>query len=223
MPKDCDAQIGLVALIAIAAWLFVGLPFLYAPPQDHVHGEILGVKYGEWLLFLATMALFWATWRLVTGADETARRQLRAYVHVSEAKFADFGFPGGIYMVNYTNTGQTPAHDVYSSIALHFGEFPLSEELKAVGSGTKGMITLGRDGEGHARIEAPRGLSAEEFGAVRDGKSAVFVFGVISYRDVFGNKWTTQYQYYVGGDQGIQATAFCPVIPRETKRHKTGP
>jgi hypothetical protein len=79
------------------------------------------------------------------------------------------------------------------------------------------MITLGRDGEGHARIEAPSGLSAEEFGAVRDGKSAVFVFGVISYRDVFGNKWTTQYQNYVGGDQGIRSDGFLSSHPEGNK------
>jgi hypothetical protein len=54
MPKFSDEKIALVALIAFAAWLFVGLPILYLPSQEHVHGEILGVKYGEWLLFLAT-------------------------------------------------------------------------------------------------------------------------------------------------------------------------
>jgi hypothetical protein len=148
------------------------------------------------------------TRRLVWNSEITAKRQLRAYIHVSEAKFADFGFPNGVYMVNYTNTGQTPAYDVYSSIAVHFGGFPLSEDLVAVGSGTKGVITLGRDGDGHARIEAPRGLSGEEYGAVRDGKSAVFVFGKISYRDVFGDNWTTEFRYYVGGDQGIRSDGF---------------
>jgi hypothetical protein len=49
MPKDSDAKIALLALLAFAAWLFVGLPLLYLPSQDQVHGEILGVKYGEWL------------------------------------------------------------------------------------------------------------------------------------------------------------------------------
>lgn len=149
-----------------------------------------------------------ATREAVTLAKDTAKRQLRAYVHVSEARFSDFGFPGGIYLVNYTNTGQTPAYDVYSSIALQFAKFPLAEELVATGTGTKGIITLGRDGEGHARLEAPRGLSGEEYGEVRDGKSAVFVFGTISYRDAFGEDWTTDFRYYVGGDQGIRGDGF---------------
>jgi hypothetical protein len=208
MGKDWDEKIAIVAVIAFALWLFVCLPLIYLPSQEHVHGELLGIKYGEWLLVGATMALFWATRQLVTGADKTAKRQLRAYLHVSEARFTDIGFPSAIFLVNYTNTGQTPAYDVYSSIALHFGKFRLSEELKAVGSGTKGMITLGRDGEGHARIVAPRGLSGEEYAAVRDGKSAVFVYGVITYRDIFGDRWTTEFRYYVGGDQGIRSDGF---------------
>jgi hypothetical protein len=160
------------------------------------------------ILGIATWLLWRATKKLVEGADATAKRQLRAYVHVSEAKFSDFGFPSGVYMVNYTNTGQTPAHDVYSSIAIKFTKFPLSEDLEVVGNGTKGIVTIGRDGEGHARIEAPRGLTGEEYAAVRDGKNAVFDFGVISYRDVFGDKWTTDYRYYVGGDQGIRSDGF---------------
>jgi hypothetical protein len=208
MPKLSDCRIALIALIALAAWLFVGLPLLYLPGEGHVHGEFLGVKYGEWLLFAATMGLWWATWRLVRGADATAKRQLRAYIHVSDAKFGDFGFPQGIYMVSYTNTGQTPAYDVSATIGINLVKFPLSEELKIEGSGTKGLTTIGRDGDGHARIEAPRGLSGEEYGAVRDGKMAVFVFGIISYRDVFGDNWTTEYRYFVGGDQGIRSDGF---------------
>jgi hypothetical protein len=85
MTKISDCKVALFALIFFAGWLFIGLPLLYLPSQDHVHGEILGVKYGEWLLFLATAGLASATWQLVTGAEKTAERQLRAYVLVEKA------------------------------------------------------------------------------------------------------------------------------------------
>jgi len=160
------------------------------------------------ILGIATWLLWRATKKLVEGADATAKRQLRAYIHVSEARCSDFGFPNGVYMVNFTNTGQTPAYDVSSYIAISFTAFPLSEKLEMAGHGTKGLATIGRDGEGHARMEAARGLTGEEYGAVRDGKRAVFVFGVISYRDIFGDKWTTNFRYYVGGDQGIRSDGF---------------
>lgn len=39
------------------------------------------------LLFLATVALWWSTRRLVKGADETAKTQLRPYVFVQNVEF----------------------------------------------------------------------------------------------------------------------------------------
>jgi hypothetical protein len=37
------------------------------------------------MLFGATIALWWSTRKLVRGAEETAKRQLRAYVHIADA------------------------------------------------------------------------------------------------------------------------------------------
>jgi hypothetical protein len=51
MQKTTDDRIALVALIAFAAWLLIALPLIYMPGEWHSHGEMIGVKYGEWLLF----------------------------------------------------------------------------------------------------------------------------------------------------------------------------
>src|SRR5216683_2590243 len=110
MSKNLDKMIALIALIAFAAWLFVGLPLLYLPPQDHVHGEILGVKYGEWLLFIATVALAVTTWLLVRGAERTAERQLRAYIFPDDVTLTNIEHSPEICVV-LKNTGQTPASD----------------------------------------------------------------------------------------------------------------
>jgi hypothetical protein len=123
MPKFSDDRIAFVALIALAAWLFVGLPFLYSPSQEHVHGEILGVKYGEWLLVAVTAVLAFTTWLLVKGAERTAERQLRAYVTVQEVRMhthrrpATMGAYGAVEGAVHTyrlavvlkNGGMTPA------------------------------------------------------------------------------------------------------------------
>jgi hypothetical protein len=45
MPKMSEGKIAIGALIALAAWLLIGLPLLYLPSEGHVHGEILDVKY----------------------------------------------------------------------------------------------------------------------------------------------------------------------------------
>src|SRR5438105_982412 len=75
--------------------------------------EFYGVKPGEFLLFLATVGLWYATARLVRDAKENARRQLRAYIGVE---------PGGVVRLqgedsligHYTirNVGGIPAKNI---------------------------------------------------------------------------------------------------------------
>src|SRR5450631_2653183 len=127
MPQCPDAKIAIVALIAFGAWPFVGLPLLYLPPQDHVPGEVLGVKYGEWLLFLATVALAVTTWLLVRGAENTAERQLRAYIFPDGVIIANIQ-PSPEITVTLKNSGQTPAHDHRLWATMAVAAYPLSEE-----------------------------------------------------------------------------------------------
>ena len=136
MPKNSDEKIALIALIALAAWLFVGLPLLYLPPQDHVHGEFSASKSVSGCWFSRRLRWrCWSTWMLVKGAEKTAERQLRAYVLVDKATVfsatrelvvalypADTGKGGQRMEVQagyqpmahfyFKNFGQTPAHDV---------------------------------------------------------------------------------------------------------------
>jgi hypothetical protein len=86
MPKLSQGAFALLSLILFSFWFFVVLPLLYAPHHGEPSNEILGVKYGEWLmiaatiaLWVATMGLWLATSHLVKSADKTAERQLRAY------------------------------------------------------------------------------------------------------------------------------------------------
>jgi hypothetical protein len=66
------------------------------------------------LLFLATLALYFATKRLVQGTDETAKKQLRAYVGIpkieSVFEYADrANLSRVLYHAHVENFGQTPA------------------------------------------------------------------------------------------------------------------
>ena len=134
MLKSSDSKLAVVALIAFAAWLYIVLPLIYLP-NDGTHGEFLGVKYGEWLMFGATVALVIATWMLVKGADRNAERQLRAYVLVKTAEVVSASAGGTMMLrdkdashggepmsiqagqqpmaiITYKNFGKTPAHNV---------------------------------------------------------------------------------------------------------------
>jgi hypothetical protein len=67
------------------------------------------------LLFAATLALWWSTRRLVKSGENTAKRQLRAYI-VATIKGCDVPETSdGIFTFHLAikNTGQTPAHEGY--------------------------------------------------------------------------------------------------------------
>jgi hypothetical protein len=63
-------------------------------------------------LFLATGALWWYTRRLVKGAEDTAKRQLRAYVHVADAIIQHANSEWPEIKIQFKNYGQTPAYRV---------------------------------------------------------------------------------------------------------------
>jgi hypothetical protein len=72
---------------------------------------VLGIATG--ILGIATWKLWRATDALVTGADKTAERQLRAYVSIEPVGLQDFVAdrrPRVTFIVK--NIGQTPAHRV---------------------------------------------------------------------------------------------------------------
>jgi hypothetical protein len=201
MPKTPDRKIALVALIAFAAWLFIGLPLLYLPSQDHVHGEILGVKYGEWLLFLATMALFWATWRLVKGAERTAERQLRAYVHISAARAIQVGAAINYY-VEAKNFGQTPAYNVRLRYMVKLREVISSEPFSLPEGAKASAATLAPGTPMHDEFTPNQMLGPNQLLAIKSGSKAIYIFGVITYDDIFNTERTTKFRYMLDGEVG---------------------
>jgi hypothetical protein len=184
MPKISDGRIALVALIALAAWLLIGLPLLYLPSEGHVHGELLGVKYGEWLLFAATMGLWWATWRLVRGAEKTAERQLGAYIGVEWCRVATND--GGVTFtveVQIKNAGQTPAYDVSHRITADL-QIMHGERLDfAMPDRSPGIIPIAPGIPFILRtpiaIGGPSGVSTIGIGRT------IFAWGRVDYLDVF--------------------------------------
>jgi hypothetical protein len=142
MGSDCKIAIG--ALGAFAVWLFVVLPLIYLP-NDGAHGEFLGVKPGEWLMFFATIALVFATWWLVIRADRNAEKQLRAYVLVKATRVMSASAGGTMIsqggqpiviqagyqpmaIITYKNFGKTPAHDVEFFANVEIVPWPIRQK-----------------------------------------------------------------------------------------------
>jgi hypothetical protein len=203
MPKFQEGPTAIVALIAFAVWLLVCLPILYLPSGAHDHGEFLGVKYGEWLLFLATMALFWATWQLVKGAEKTSVRQLRAYVFVVRAKIEDVEFAKTpLAKITFLNSGQTPAYNLTATVAIGYGpdNIPSGKFPNEPLAPTMSVMTVGAKQRIRHQITKAIPLSLTEATAIGTGTGAIYVVGSIRYIDAFSKPRGTKFRLVYGAN-----------------------
>jgi hypothetical protein len=228
MPTSSNSKIAIGTLIAFAMWLYVALPLIYLP-NNGIHGEFLGVKYGEWLMFIATVALVVATWMLVKGADRNAERQLRAYVLIERTQVVSAAAGGAIMLrerdashggepmaiqagnqpmaiIIFKNFGQTPAHNVeyFGNVAVV--PWPIrQEDLPALdGGGTSEIIGPGGTRRKQELFAQHHPLTAQEWAGLSNGTLALVFFGEIRYVDAFDQDRVTRYRVFCGGEMGVR-------------------
>jgi hypothetical protein len=132
----------------------------------------------------------------VNVMKDTAQRQLRAYVSIFDARIA-FDTDGRTFRptIVLQNAGQTPAYDVASwtdGDAFDASKPPsFSQPIPAdqrtlrtvVGPGMK--FTLNSQ-----KVTEIPGIE----GHVRDGTTAIYVWGRVDYRDAFGRTWPLEFR-----------------------------
>lgn len=199
MSRFPEGPIAISALIALAVWLFVCLPLLYSPGVHIPHG-LFEVKAGEFLIFAATLALWWATRRLVKGADKTAERQLRAYVMIDSVNLTNLAVGGNPEAhITFKNSGQTPASEMTHWARLGFLQFPTPSgsfpqkpqrilPASTLAPGGKVTITTG--------INQP--LNPVTLAALQSSH-ALYLVGEIRYRDAFGEQRETDFVLFCTG------------------------
>jgi hypothetical protein len=143
------------------------------------------------LLFLATIGLFWATRDLVKGADKNAEKQLRAYVAIwggaiEPQRFADDGVLALAVRVELKNSGQTPGYgfrtwldlkvDVPSAIPFKFLDNLNDRAFSIIGPGT------------NANIDQAVATTPEEIAELNAGTKKLFIWGKVEYKDIFDRK-----------------------------------
>lgn len=170
------------------------------------------------VLGVATAALWKATRALSDGADETAKRQLRAYVG-QQGVFFDVtsnqnGYapitaanmvPAMIFSdftnVTLKNFGQTPAYDVCNYIAL-ISIAPAGATLPsdfdfdaAIHNNQSGVNIVARSllNKDQAEITKAPLLNANDVWNAQARRSTLFIAGRIYYRDTFGRNWSTKF------------------------------
>jgi hypothetical protein len=125
------------------------------------------LKITDTLLALFTFGLFVATWllhrstkSLVVGAEQTAERQLRAYVFVDASEIRKFGFdqpPEGWLRIK--NGGATPAYDLERTGQIMLAPYPTKNFATLEWGGPRqfwARTTMSFLGRSHSRRRSPR-------------------------------------------------------------------
>jgi hypothetical protein len=162
---------------------------------------------GTLLLGGATLALVAKTDRLIKSAEEGSRRQLRAYVAVENSTLNGLDEDETpTALVNFRNVGQTPALDLTCRSRMVIAPYPLGDYVLDLGddSDLKSLEPLGPTIM-RSKLDAgfPASMSALQMAGLGAGEWALYVFGEITYQDVFGTPHITRYCRFAGGAYGL--------------------
>lgn len=140
----------------------------------------------------------------VAQMKDTTQQQLRAYLIARPGNLiVDEKRRPGEYWLEWhpeiVNTGQTPAYDVRVASRAQIRDEPLppgtnlTKELDPKGTGSQGV--LGREQMIWQSCNIGRGISESELKDLRSKRSgkAWYVWGVVTYRDIFGNSHSTKF------------------------------
>jgi hypothetical protein len=150
------------------------------------------------VLVIVTTGLWWSTGALVEGAEDTARRQLRAYLSVHPAKLLKFTpNENMIFSFEIKNHGQTPAYSCTHTSDIIFERHPLPEKFNfpILDSTPKSKVTVHKDIPITGNIVATKKFTqqqlVEALQAPATGGKRIIIFGKIDYKDAFGgDRWT---------------------------------
>lgn len=145
-------------------------------------------------------------------SSRTAKTQVRAYVNIAGIQILDpLERRNARVIVEYKNSGQTPAYNVRAWAGVHVREFPLKSIFVDAPSDLpigQEVLASGRD----ARFEVPFStLNGFEDMELTEGRAAFWVWGEITYRDVFKKAHFTKFRYFCHGD-GLPRGSMSPDI-----------
>ena len=156
------------------------------------------------VLAVGTGFLWNATRRLVRGAEQTAERQLRAYVSVESATITGLqtGFTPTARL-RVKNFGQTPAYALTGNggIALGIAFDKLPPPTSTQPGKTVSGLPIGATTDQFHVLPAP--LTQEMVDLLTNGALTLWVYGSMQYQDAFSRVRTTSYRFQAGGATGV--------------------
>ncbi len=133
-------------------------------------------------------------------AQESSERQLRAYVHVVEARFDNL--KGGeipIAKIKIQNFGQTPAYNFSQAAILGLQNYPLIEAPPPIKGTEDPCSPIAPTGFVHIMPALKEPLTQRDVDCLLSGKFALFAVGEVAYIDCFGKSRFTKYCLFTGG------------------------
>ena len=141
------------------------------------------------VLALGTIFLWWATKRLVQGSEQTAVRQLRAYVFgkgfTAGPNMGDQGIVEYVVFQEFENVGLTPATGVQAW--LYIQTFPVSQNCEP-NFATKSIAPTGGGGALGPRSGAKTQFRTIPLATMMENwrrETEIFVWFRVEYRDIF--------------------------------------
>jgi hypothetical protein len=144
-------------------------------------------------------------------AEDTAKRQLRAYVSTDDEMVVGF-YHGGpaIFSAKIHNRGQTPAYDlkVWSIVTASI-ENPDTAKIKHRGGFFDQSSAVLGPGQWVIHENGCQGpLNNDSFIGIATGGIYIIFAGIISYKDTFGRRRLSTFKLFHRGDGDITKTKF---------------
>lgn len=168
-------------------------------------------------LALFTAKLWKSTGDLAKGAEDTAKRQLRAYLSAQPNYIFSFDSTK-LVEIKFTivNHGQTPASQVQSAGFIDIFPYPLPSNypLPNLPIVSKSKSVIHPNEVFHTHVFAGRLFTTNEIDqSVQGTQFRIYVFGKVNYVDAFGENRETIFCHSVFGDQNLNAVAGGVPIP----------
>jgi hypothetical protein len=131
--------------------------------------------------------------------QDAHKKQLRAYLCISQARL-NFSKDGQIKaQIHLKNTGQTPAYKIHAWGRPIIQEHPLSASLERADAELLQADGILPPGGEHILITKAMQSAEAELISVYTPNYAIYVHGECSYRDIFGATRTLEYRLIFGG------------------------
>ena len=154
-------------------------------------------------LWAATKRMQQSSERLARTADETAQRQLRAYVSGTPESIGSFdqSHPPCVHF-RIHNSGATPAHEVrYRASVAVLSAADAQGRVPPMNQSFSAPCVLFPNGELRATGEPEAAVDAAAIAALQDGGARLYCYGDIDYVDAFMHPHSTRFCHEICADR----------------------